>query len=91
VASTFRPPTFLEARSGQLEALEAYKKERQKDTLYFEFEDAAALRDHLTRQLPKIVDDVRRHLSPPSFLNGLGWLEPTNIVESSVQKLAIAG
>ena len=51
----------------QLEALEAYKKERQKDTLYFEFEDASALRDHLTRQLPKIVDDVRRHLSPPSF------------------------
>ena len=51
----------------QLEALEAYKKERQKDTLYFEFEDASALRNHLTRQLPKIVNDVRRHLSPPSF------------------------
>ena len=48
----------------QLQALEAYKKERQKDTLYFEFKDTSALRDHLTRQLPKIVDDVRRHLGP---------------------------
>jgi hypothetical protein len=48
------------ADRAQMEALEAYKRERQKDTLYFEFEDAAALRDHLTRQLPKIVDDVRR-------------------------------
>ncbi len=51
------------ADRAQLEALEAYKRERQKDTFYFEFEDAAALRDHLTRQLPKIVDDVRRRLS----------------------------
>jgi hypothetical protein len=48
------------ADRAQLKALENYKKERQKDTLYFEFEDASALRDHLTRQLPKIVDAVRR-------------------------------
>lgn len=54
------------ADRAQLEALEAYQKERQKDTLYFEFEDASALRDHLTRQLPKIVDEVRRKLNQPS-------------------------
>jgi hypothetical protein len=46
----------------QLEALEAYKKERKNDTLYFTFEDAQGLRDHLTRQLPKIVQDVRTKL-----------------------------
>lgn len=51
------------ADRAQLEALETYKKERQKDTLYFEFEDASALHDHLTRQLPKIVDAVRRGLT----------------------------
>lgn len=52
----------------QLDALEAYKKERQKDTLYFEFEDAADLRAHLSRQLPKIIDEVRKrpdHLGMP--------------------------
>lgn len=54
------------ADRAQLEALEAYKKERQKDTLYFEFEDASSLRDHLTRHLPKIVDDVRQQSSLPS-------------------------
>ncbi len=63
------------ADRAQLEALEAYKKERQKDTLYFEFEDASALHDHLTRQLPKIVDDVRR---------------PSNLPSSSVQRIADA-
>ena len=60
------------ADRGQLEALEAYKKERQKDTLYFEFKDASALRDDLTRQLPKIVAQVSRGIEdlaprkPPS-------------------------
>jgi hypothetical protein len=42
----------------QLEALEAYKKERQSDTLYFDFEDSESLRDHLTRHLPNIVRTV---------------------------------
>jgi hypothetical protein len=55
------------ADRNQLEALEAYKKERQKDTLHFEFEDAPNLRAHLTRQLPKIVDEVRRKLKEPSL------------------------
>jgi hypothetical protein len=47
---------------GQLEALESYKRERRKDTLYFEFEDASGLRDHLTKHLPKIVHDVNEKL-----------------------------
>jgi hypothetical protein len=47
----------------QLEALEAYKKDRRQDTLYFEFEDAAGLHRHLTRHLPKIVDEVRKKLN----------------------------
>jgi hypothetical protein len=47
----------------QLEALQTYKKVRQKDTLYFEFSDAPGLRNHLTRQLPKIVEEVRRKLN----------------------------
>jgi hypothetical protein len=55
------------ADRNQLEALETYKKERQKDTLYFEFEDASGLREHLTRHLPKIVDDVRRRLNLSSL------------------------
>ncbi len=55
------------ADRNQLEALEAYKKERQKDTLYFEFEDASGLRAHLTRHLPKIVDEVRRKLNLSSL------------------------
>jgi hypothetical protein len=46
----------------QLESLEAYKKERQKDTLYFDFKDNKTLRDHLNMHLPKIVDDVRKQL-----------------------------
>jgi hypothetical protein len=55
------------ADRNQIEALEAYKKERQKDTLYFEFDDASGLREHLIRQLPKIVDDVRRRLNLSSL------------------------
>jgi hypothetical protein len=43
----------------QLEALEAYKKARRGDTLYFEFENTQGLRDHLIRHLPNIVQDVR--------------------------------
>jgi len=54
------------ADRNQLEALESYKKDRQKDTLYFEFEDVSSLRDHLTRHLPKIVHEVREALSLPS-------------------------
>ena len=50
----------------QLEALDRYKVERQKDTLYFDFEDATALRNHLTRHLPKIVADVRGQISSRS-------------------------
>jgi len=46
----------------QLESLEAYKKERQKDTLYFDFKDSRTLRDHLTAHLPKIVEYVREQL-----------------------------
>lgn len=46
----------------QLEALEAYKNARQKDTLYSEFVDTQSFRDHLTRHLPNIVQEVRKHL-----------------------------
>jgi len=46
------------ADRSQLEALEAYKRERQADTLYFDFEDSESLRDHLTRHLPNIVRAV---------------------------------
>jgi len=42
----------------QFDALEKYKKERQKDTLYFDFKDGQALREHLTNHLPKIVEEV---------------------------------
>ncbi len=55
------------ADRNQLESLEAYKKERQKDTLYFEFEDSSGLRAHLTRHLPKIVDELRRKLNLSSL------------------------
>lgn len=50
------------ADRAQLEALESYKKERQNDTLYFEFEDASSLREHLTRHLPKIVHEAHEKL-----------------------------
>jgi hypothetical protein len=50
------------ADRAQLEALESYKRERQKDTLYFEFGDPASLHDHLTRHLPKIVHEVHEKL-----------------------------
>lgn len=52
----------------QLEALERYKKERQIDTLYFDFEDAAGLRNHLTRHLPKIVAEVRGKIASRSTI-----------------------
>lgn len=54
----------------QLDALEAYKKERQKDTLYFEFENSQTLRDHLIRHLPKIVQDVREAIDLPDPVQG---------------------
>jgi hypothetical protein len=54
----------------QLEALESYKKDRQKDTLYFEFEDVSSLRDHLIRHLPKIVHEVREGLNLPGLAQG---------------------
>lgn len=54
----------------QLEALESYKKDRQKDTLYVEFEDVSSLRDHLTRDLPKIVYEVREKLNLSSPAQG---------------------
>ncbi len=56
----------------QLEALESYKKDREKDTLYFEFEDASGLRDHLTKHLPKIVHEVHENLNPSSLAQGMG-------------------
>jgi len=59
------------ADRAQLEALESYKKDRQTDTLYFEFEDASALRDHLTKHLPKIVNEVHEKLDLSSRAGGL--------------------
>jgi hypothetical protein len=50
------------ANRTQFEALESYRKERQKDTLYFEFGDNSSLREHLMRHLPKIVQEVHRKL-----------------------------
>lgn len=44
----------------QLEALESYKRERRKDTLYFEFEDGSDLRDKLTKHLSKIVHELSK-------------------------------
>ena len=52
------------ADRAQLEALELYRKERQKDTLYFEFADDSSLREHLVRHLPKIVHEVHKKLNP---------------------------
>jgi len=46
------------ADRSQLDALETYKLERQKDTFYFEFENGQTLRKLLTQHLPKIVQDV---------------------------------
>lgn len=73
------------ADRAQLEALETYKRERQKDTLYFEFEDASALRDHLTRQLPRIVGDVRANLK-----NGEAAIRPdrpSSVAQPPVKQL----
>jgi hypothetical protein len=70
------------ADRNQLEALEAYKKERQKDTLYFEFEDASALQAHFVRHLPKIVVEVRKKLN----LRGLPpetYPEPSSAVKTA--------
>ena len=80
------------ADRAQLEGLEAYKRQRQKDTLYFEFEDAAALRDHLTRQLPKIVDEVLRQLSPASSSERrpAAGNQPTPSVSPSQSSLLLA-
>lgn len=44
----------------QLAALEAYQRERQKDTLYAEFSDAEALRRLVTQHLPGIVNAVKQ-------------------------------
>jgi hypothetical protein len=46
----------------QLAALESYKKDRQKDTLYFDFGDTDTLRDHLVRHLPNIIQEVLKTL-----------------------------
>lgn len=59
------------ADRSQLDALESYKEDRQKDTLYFDFEDASSLRDHLTRHLPKIVHEVHEKLQSPNLAQGL--------------------
>lgn len=58
------------ADRNQLDALEAYKKERRKDTLYFEFENSQTLREHLARHLPKIVQDVLKNLDLPNSAIG---------------------
>ncbi|MGD0801425.1 MAG: hypothetical protein ABR906_08930 [Terracidiphilus sp.] len=77
------------ADRAQLAALESYKKERQKDTLYFDFEDASSLRDHVTRHLPKIVHEVHEKLN----LLGLAYgLKPESAVpeESANSRQGIA-
>ena len=56
-----------DANRDQLEVLDAYKKERQKDTLYFEFRDSQNLREHLINHLPKIVEEVRKQLEVSNF------------------------
>lgn len=55
----------------ELEALEKYQRERQKDTLYSEFENAEQLKDHLTQHLPRIVAKVQKHLNESHQLEGL--------------------
>lgn len=55
------------ADRAQLEALESYKRDRQKDTLYFEFDDASSLRDHLSRHLTQIVHEVHEKLDRSSL------------------------
>jgi hypothetical protein len=71
------------ADRAQLEALESYKQDRRKDTLYFDFEDAASLRDHLTRHLPKIVHEVHEKLKLSTLAQSLntessGEMDNTN-------------
>lgn len=54
----------------QLKALEDYKRERQKDTLYGTFGTAEELRLLLTQHLPKIVDDVSAGLEGSGSATG---------------------
>jgi preprotein translocase subunit SecD len=46
------------ADRAQLDALESYRKERQRDTLYATFGTARELRDKVTAHVPKIVQEV---------------------------------
>ncbi len=49
-----------DADRAQLEALEAYQRERRKDTLYAEFSDSDALHRLVTQHLPGIVNAVKQ-------------------------------
>lgn len=75
----------------QLTGLEAYKNERKKDTLYFEFERSDTLRDHLTRHLPNIVQDVvlALNLSNPSQGPGQDQASQETGANSATDKAAI--
>ena len=55
----------------QLAALEAYQREREKDTLYFTFGSANELRLLVTQHLPRIVAEVDKRLGSTDQLEGL--------------------
>ena len=72
------------ADRAQLEALESYQRERQKDTLFFTFSDPRALHDHLTGHLPKIVQELRRQLRLVDPEPGPEPTSPPRVSESPV-------
>jgi hypothetical protein len=59
------------ADRGQLEALEKYQRDRQEDTLYFTFSNPEELREHLTQQLSKIIQEVHARLRNEREFEGL--------------------
>jgi hypothetical protein len=71
----------------QLDALEDYRRERQRDSVYAPFKSAEDLRGLLTQHLPKIIHEVHAKLQMAGELSELKQ-EIQNIESNSGQQLA---
>ncbi len=59
------------ANRDELESLEEYRRERQKDTLYSTFNSPEELKERVTQHIPHIVAEVHKRLLQSNQLDGL--------------------
>jgi len=79
-------PIPRDVKRDELEALEVYRREREKDSLLGTFSTAEELRQLITQHLPFVVSEVSKRWQPPSALAVISSARPPIKADSESDK-----